>query len=133
MEFREWLVEHAGAPGSKQTLYPLGYGGIGLYTPPDIITWSADAVTYMPPKDRKLQFQWGKGMLAKPEGLQITNIPDTESKPETGKPVFKWGKGILEKPDNLVDTIKTLDTQPRDSDHGVKFIWGKGMLSNPAY
>jgi hypothetical protein len=44
MEFREWLMENASHPGSKQSLYPLGYGGIALYTPPDIITWSADAV-----------------------------------------------------------------------------------------
>jgi len=129
MQFREWLNEHAGAPGSKQTLYPLGYGGISLYSPSNMINWSADAITYMPPEDRRLQFNWGKGMLAKPEGLEIHNIPEKNVQPETGKSKFKWGKGMLSKPDALIDTIPTLHTQPRDSGDGVKFIWGKGILA----
>ena len=133
MEFREWLVEHAGMPGAKQGLYPYSYGGIGgIYPPSDMILWSSDAITYMPLKDRKLKFNWGKGMLAKPEGLEIQSFGTHENpETETGKPKFIWGKGILDKPDALVDTIKTLHTQPRDSGDGVHFIWGKGILSKP--
>ena len=133
MEFREWLVEHAGMPGAKQGLYPYSYGGIGgIYPPSDMISWSADAVTYMLPKDRKLKFNWGKGMLAKPEGLEIQSYGKHENpEPETGKPHFIWGKGILSKPTALIDTIKTLHTQERDGEGGVKFIWGKGMRAKP--
>ncbi|MCK9458165.1 MAG: hypothetical protein M0R80_00615 [Proteobacteria bacterium] len=130
MEFREWLLENAGAPGSKQSLYPMSYGGIGLYPPSDLITWSADAVTYMPIEDRKLKFAWGKGMLSKPEGLEIQAPAYEKSHEETGKPNFIWGKGMLAKPAALIDTIKTLHTQDRDG-VGLKFIWGKDMLSRP--
>lgn len=68
MEFKEWLLinEDAGSPGAKQALYPMGYGGIGLYPPSDVITWGADAMTYMPEKIRQLKFVWGKGMLKNP-------------------------------------------------------------------
>jgi hypothetical protein len=131
MEFREWLTEHAMSPGAKQTLYPLSYGGVGLYTPPDMITWSADAICYMPIEDRKLKFKWGEGMLSKPQGLEIENPGCHENpEPETGKPKFIWNKGMLSKPDALVDTIKTLHTQERDGHH-LKFKWGDGMLSRP--
>ena len=60
MQFKEWLSlqEDAGAPGAKQGLYPIGYGGIGCYPPPDLMNWSADAITYMPREDRKLEFKW---------------------------------------------------------------------------
>lgn len=67
MEFKEWLLkEDAGSPGAKQSLYPMGYGGIGLYPPSDVITWGADAITYMPKELRQLTFVWGDGMLSNP-------------------------------------------------------------------
>ena len=52
MEFKQWL-ESATRPGNKQGLYPIGYGGIGLYPPADMMNWGADAITYMSEKDRK--------------------------------------------------------------------------------
>jgi hypothetical protein len=67
MSFREWLLnEDAGSPSAKQSLYPMGYGGIGLYPPSDVITWGADAITYMPAKLRQITFVWGDGILANP-------------------------------------------------------------------
>ena len=66
MNFREWLLTEGSRPGAKQSLYPLSYDGIGLYTMPDYMNWSADAVTYMSPQNRFLKFKWGDGMLANP-------------------------------------------------------------------
>ena len=68
MHFKEWihLNEDAGAPGAKQSLYPMGYGGIGLYPPSDVITWASDAITYMPEKVRFIKFIWGDGILGNP-------------------------------------------------------------------
>lgn len=67
LKFKEWLLqEGASQPGAKQMLYPMGYGGIGLYPPADVMTWGADAFTYMPEKIRKLDFKWGEGMTANP-------------------------------------------------------------------
>jgi hypothetical protein len=68
--FEEWLVEHATRPGAKQGLYPLGYGGIGLYPPSDMMNWAADALVYMPVKDRVLKFIWGQGILARPKHVE---------------------------------------------------------------
>lgn len=68
MDFARWLTltEDAGSPSSKQLLYPLSYGGIGVYPPGDVITWGADALTYMDPKHRQLTFIWGDGFLSDP-------------------------------------------------------------------
>lgn len=68
MRFKEWLRlnEDAGSPGAKQALYPMGYGGIGLYPPSDVATWAADAMVYMPSQMRSLKFIWGDGMLENP-------------------------------------------------------------------
>jgi hypothetical protein len=67
MEFKEWLFnEDAGSPGAKAALYPMGYGGIGLYPPSDVITWSSDAIIYLPHDLRQLTFNWGKDMLSNP-------------------------------------------------------------------
>jgi len=46
MNFREWLVSEGSNPGAKTGLYPLGYGGIGLYPPSWYPTRSADAIYY---------------------------------------------------------------------------------------
>jgi len=49
LQFAEWLllVESSRNPGTKSGLYPLGYDGIGNYPPADILTNSADAITYL--------------------------------------------------------------------------------------
>lgn len=47
MNFREWLLKEGSNPGSKTGLYPLGYGGIGLYPPSWYPTRSADAIFYL--------------------------------------------------------------------------------------
>jgi hypothetical protein len=52
MEFRQWLFSEGTNPGAKTGLYPLGYGGIGLYPPQWYPTRSADAIFYMSIDDR---------------------------------------------------------------------------------
>jgi hypothetical protein len=54
LNFKEWLLisESASRPGNKTGLYPLGYGGIGLYPLQDYLTHSADAITYISMDDR---------------------------------------------------------------------------------
>lgn len=47
MNFKEWLIKEGTNPGAKTGLYPLGYGGIGLYPPQWYPTRSADAIFYM--------------------------------------------------------------------------------------
>lgn len=48
MRFKEWIVLSEGSnPGAKTGLYPLGYGGVGLYPPQWYPTRSADAIFYM--------------------------------------------------------------------------------------
>lgn len=71
MQFREWLVEHEGTSG-KTGLYPLGYGGIGLYPPQTYLTRSADAIYYLSIDDRIY-----KGNEGKP--FSITHIPGKPS------------------------------------------------------
>ena len=83
LRFKTWL--EGTRPGAKQGLYPLNYGGAGIYTPCDMANWSADAITYMPKwwlkhkviekpwpvktfvdPSREQKVIWGKGMLADP-------------------------------------------------------------------
>jgi len=52
MNFKEWLVNEGSNPGAKTGLYPLGYGGIGLYPPQWYTTRSADAIFYLSIDDR---------------------------------------------------------------------------------
>ena len=52
MNFKEWLVSEGSNPGSKTGLYPLGYGGFGLYPHSWYTTRSADAIYYMSIDDR---------------------------------------------------------------------------------
>jgi hypothetical protein len=47
MNFREWLMTEGSNPGAKTGLYPLGYGGVGLYPAPWYLTRSADAIYYL--------------------------------------------------------------------------------------
>ena len=57
--FKEWIqnkhpsfIAEGTNPGAKTGLYPLGYGGIGLYPPQWYPTRSADAIFYMSIDDR---------------------------------------------------------------------------------
>lgn len=50
LDFRGWM--EGSNPGSKTGLYPLGYGGIGLYPPSWYPTRSADAIFYLSVDDR---------------------------------------------------------------------------------
>lgn len=52
MNFKDWLIQEGSNPGSKTGLYPLGYGGIGLYPPQWYPTRSADAIFYLSIDDR---------------------------------------------------------------------------------
>ena len=52
MDFREWLIFEGSNPGGKTGLYPLGYGGIGLYPAQWYATRTADAIFYMSIDDR---------------------------------------------------------------------------------
>ena len=52
MNFKEWLLKEGSNPGSKTGLYPLGYGGIGLYPPSWYPTRSADAIFYLSVDER---------------------------------------------------------------------------------
>lgn len=47
MNFKEWLLKEGSNPGAKTGLYPLGYGGIGLYPTAWYPTRSADAIYYL--------------------------------------------------------------------------------------
>jgi len=55
LDFRGWIeksVLEGTNPGAKTGLYPLGYGGIGLYPPQWYPTRSADAIFYLSIDDR---------------------------------------------------------------------------------
>lgn len=68
MNFREWLAVEGSNPGAKTGLYPLGYGGIGLYPDAWYPTRSADAIYYMSIDERIY-----KGNEGKP--FDITRLP----------------------------------------------------------
>lgn len=107
MQFKEWLIlqENATRPGAKQGLYPIGYGGIALYPPSDIINWSADAITYMPKKDRKLEFKWGSYFQSNPNPGESLNFGQ-DNIDNIGGLTFKWGSGMLAKPNGILDNGK---------------------------
>lgn len=52
LKFKDWLINEGSNPGGKTGLYPLGYGGIGLYPPQWYPTRSADAIFYLSIDDR---------------------------------------------------------------------------------
>jgi hypothetical protein len=60
MNFKEWFLNEASNPGSKTGLYPVGYGGIGLYPPQWYLTRSADAIFYISNDDRIYNFKTHK-------------------------------------------------------------------------
>jgi hypothetical protein len=50
LNFRLW-IEHSRTGAGKVSLYPPLYTQYLNYPPQDILTWSADAITYMNPED----------------------------------------------------------------------------------
>lgn len=55
LDFKGWIntnVSEGTNPGAKTGLYPLGYGGVGLYPPQWYPTRSADAIFYLSIDDR---------------------------------------------------------------------------------
>lgn len=52
MNFKEWLISERSNTSGKTGLYPLGYGGIGLFPPQWYLTRSADAIFYLSIDDR---------------------------------------------------------------------------------
>lgn len=78
MNFKEWLYSEGSNPGAKTGLYPLGYGGIGLYPPNWYPTRSADAIFYFSNDERIY-----KGIEGPP--FDISKIP--------GKPPTKMNSG----------------------------------------
>jgi hypothetical protein len=50
LKFKLW-VEHSRTGAGKVSLYPPLYTQYMNYPPQDILTWSADAITYMDPED----------------------------------------------------------------------------------
>ena len=67
------------------------------------MNWSADAITYMPRKDRRLEFKWGEGLLKNPNPGEPLNFGDDDA----GEGLkFKWGKGMLSKPDGVLEDGK---------------------------
>jgi hypothetical protein len=54
MDFKKWLLlQEVEATSGKTGLYPLGYGGIGLYPLQYFLPIAADAITYID-QDKRL-------------------------------------------------------------------------------
>ena len=68
MNFKEWLLKESSNTSGKTGLYPLGYGGIGLFPPQWYISRSADAIFYLSIDDRIYK---GKD----DESFDITHLP----------------------------------------------------------
>lgn len=54
LNFRLW-VESKGYRTGKLSLYPPLYTQYMNYCPQDVVTWNADAITYMDPEDVKFR------------------------------------------------------------------------------
>lgn len=62
ISFKNWLIFQEGhhATKGKVSLYPDLYHQWANYPPSDVVTWSADAITYMDPKDVEFKFLYTK-------------------------------------------------------------------------
>ena len=79
MDFKEWLLQEIEATSGKTSLYPLGYGGIGLYPLQYFLPTAADALVYIT-NDKRL-YHNGDG-----PPFSITHIPGKPSWPPTKNP-----------------------------------------------
>ena len=90
MEFKKWLELQegsAGRPGGKSGLYPLGYGGIGLYPVASFIPRAADAIFYMTNDPRMKYF----GNDGPPHNIR--HIPGQASTAKNGVTTLPAGDG----------------------------------------
>jgi hypothetical protein len=109
MNFKEWLsqsdeilLERSNSSG-KTGLYPLGYGGIGLYPPQWYLTRSADAIFYLSIDDRIYKGKDGGS-------FNISHIP--------GKPPQNLNSG--EKGLWKINHIKGKPSHPSQKDYAAK-------------
>lgn len=80
MNFKEFLELKEGTTiGAKSSLYPLGYGGLGLYPLQHFMPYSADALVYIS-NDKRL-YKNGDGAP-----FSIKHIKGKPSFPETKNP-----------------------------------------------
>jgi len=100
MDFRQWLMNEGSNPGGKTGLYPLGYGGIGLYPPQWYPTRTADAIFYASiderifgAKDHKLKKLQG----SVPEKMNRGDGGAWDISHLRGKPSHKVGKDYAAK------------------------------------
>ncbi len=93
-EFLNLVEGHRNA--GKTGLYPLGYDGIGLYPPADLITSAADALYYLSQDDRLSA--WWEG-----SPFDISHLPGKPQPPgEHGMP----GKEVTHKPHGMPGILK---------------------------
>ena len=99
-DFREWLlfIEDSHQSRGKQGLYPPQYSQADNYTSQDVITWGADAFTYMPQEKKVFKMNWGKGILSNPNPGEVNKEGWPEGRPDyTGAFKMIYGDGILSK------------------------------------
>lgn len=80
--FTEWMALHessASRPAAKTGLYPMGYGGIGLYPSSHWLPAAADAVLYVTIDDRLFD----NGVSA-PWSIEHIPGPDPHPNPNSG-------------------------------------------------
>lgn len=118
--FWEFLqIVEATRAGSKSGLYPLGYDGIGNYTPADWITSAADAFYYMSKDERlfkthegspfKISHIKGEDEIKNPKGH---GMPGEEVKPKGHgmpgleiQPKYKMPPGDVKRPTSWVKLV----------------------------
>jgi hypothetical protein len=83
ISFKKWLISESSNSG-KTGLYPLGYGGIGLYPPQSYLTRSADAIFYLSIDDR---------IYNSKDIFDISHLPDDSSHPVQPKKSFALKSG----------------------------------------
>lgn len=102
--FSEFLNLNEGLRGGGKTgLYPLGYGGIGLYPPATMLTAAADALFYLSQDERFSS--WWEG-----SPFDISHIP---GKPQPHGDHAMPGKTISLKPSSMPGILKP------PTDHGM--------------
>lgn len=88
LNFRKWMEDTGSLsegtnPGAKTGLYPLGYGGIGLYPPAWYPTRSADAIFYMSIDERIYKGKEGGS-------FDITHLPGKSPESNTSGDRGHW-------------------------------------------
>ena len=102
MDFKEWLLlEASRGSNAKQGLYPPLYSQAVNYCTSDVITWSADYITYMPSDWKVFKMKWGDGILSNPNPGEKNKEGYATPPPEiTGPFKMIYGPGILSKSNN---------------------------------